>query len=52
MMIQYYQECFIGHCLLFGYMNLKGENDITDMCGEILTQILAKNSKEILWTMI
>lgn len=51
-MIQYYQECFIGHCSLFGCMKFKGENYITDMCGEILTQILDINSKEILWTLI
>jgi hypothetical protein len=29
-------------------MEYKGGNDITDMCGEFLTHILAINSKEIL----
>ena len=52
MMIQYYLECFIGHCSLFGCMKFKVEIEITDKCGEILTKILAINSEEILWTLI
>lgn len=37
---------FCSHLFLFACMKYKGENDITDMYGEVLTQSLAINSKK------
>ena len=49
-MTQYYKKCFVGHLQLFAYIKYKGENNVTDMYGEVLPQILAINSKKKIGT--
>jgi hypothetical protein len=46
MFIQSNQACFVGHLFLFLSIKYEQEKDITDIYGEILTEILVINSNK------